>query len=112
MTGPSRLTIAVLREAVRKRVDATSLREIADEIGMSWSGLKSFRDGGAPQRQTLQKLVRWYNSQSTKSSSPSREDFETAIAVLVSYLRDESKPRTVRERQRQELFDRLKKNVD
>jgi len=31
----------------------TSLREVADEVGMSWSGLRSFIDGGSPQRRRV-----------------------------------------------------------
>ena len=69
MTGLPRLTIAVVRDAIRQRVDETSLRDIADEVGMSWSGLKSFLDGGSPQRRTREMLVRWYSSQPKRAAA-------------------------------------------
>ena len=110
MTGPARLTIAGVRGAVRKRVDETSLRDVADEVGMSWSGLKSFLDGRSPQRRTRERLVQWYYSQSERSPANLREDVETAIALVLSYLRDELKPRAVRERRLREVIHRLKED--
>jgi hypothetical protein len=112
MTGSSRLTIEVVRDAVRKRVEEASFREIADEVGMSFSGLRSFCEGTSPHRQTREKLVRWYHAQSRRPVSPSRDDVETAIAVLLSYFRDESKARAVRERQFREVVERLRERTD
>ena len=106
------MTIAAVRAAVAKRVAETSLREVADEVGMSWSGLKSFTDGGSPHSATRTKLVRWYYARSERAPAPPREDRETAIALLLSYVHDESKPHTVRERRRREVLDRLKEDAD
>src|SRR5665647_274017 len=111
MTEP-RMTIAVVRAAAGKRVAETSLREVADEIGMSFSGLRSFLEGGSPHAGTRTKLVRWYYARSERSPEAPREDRETAIALLLSYLRDESKPRAVRERRLREVIDRLKEDVE
>jgi hypothetical protein len=38
---------------------------------------------------------------------PPREDIDTAIAVLRTYVADQSKARTVRERRKQEVIDGL-----
>jgi hypothetical protein len=111
MTG-SPPSITAVREGVRKRVDETSLRDVADEIGMSWSGLKSFLDGRRPQRRTIGKLVAWYYSRSKRSSSASPEDVEAAIAVVRGFVREPSKPTTVQERRLREIIDRLRNDAD
>ena len=56
----ARLTMAVVRAAVAKAVVETSLRELADQVDMSWNGLNAFIKGGSPQKSTRLKLVRWY----------------------------------------------------
>ena len=111
MTGPQ-LSIAVVRDAVAKQVGETSLREVADEVGMSFSGLRSFLDGGSPHLGTRTKLVRWYYARSARSARVPREERETAIAMLLSYVRDDSKPKEVRERRLQELINRLRSEVE
>lgn len=111
MTGP-RPALAGVRDALRKRVDETSLRAVADEVGMSFSGLRSFLEGGTPQRRTLEKLFRWYYLRSTRQTAAAREDVEAAIALVLGYLHDESKPRSVRERRLREVIERLKGDPD
>jgi hypothetical protein len=111
MTG-QRLTDAILREAVRARVDETSYRAVADQVGMSWSGLKSFADGGSPRRSTRQLLTRWYYRQVRGLPGVPKEDFEAAMAQVLVYLRDNSKPATVRERERREIIDRLRNEAE
>lgn len=106
MTGLP-VTDAVLRDAVRKRVDESSYRAVADEIGMSFSNVGSFLRGARPQRATREKLIRWYYGDTTGAPEIPHEDFETAMALVLSYLRDESKPRAVRERQRREAIGRI-----
>jgi len=39
-----------VRRAMRNRVDATSLRDLARDLGMSPSGLQNFLDGVTPRR--------------------------------------------------------------
>lgn len=107
MTG-LRLSIGLVREAAAARVEASSLRDVADEVGMSFSGLRSFLAGGSPHAKTRAQLVRWYYARAATSAEPPREDRETAIALLRVYLRDESKPKTVRERRLRELIERLR----
>lgn len=96
------------------RCSETSLRAVADEIGMSFSGLKSFldRDSDDVHRKTREKLVRWYYARSKHAAIVPQEDVETAVALLRTYLRDESKPRAVRERQLRELIVRLEGESD
>lgn len=50
----------MLREAARRHVDATSLRQAAREIGMSPTGLRGFLDGADPYGKTTRKLTQWF----------------------------------------------------
>lgn len=53
-------TVRHLREAAAARVENTSLRGVAREVGMSPTGLKKFLNGTAPYSLTVRRLRRWY----------------------------------------------------
>ncbi|HEX8905830.1 MAG TPA: hypothetical protein VF771_13350 [Longimicrobiaceae bacterium] len=53
-------TVQHLREMAAARVENTSLRGVAREIGMSPTGLKKFLMGTAPYAPTLRRLRKWY----------------------------------------------------
>ena len=53
-------TVSHLREMAANRVENTSLRGVAREIGMSPTGLKKFLMGTAPYSPTLRRLRKWY----------------------------------------------------
>lgn len=108
MSPGLKLSSDVLRSAAAKRVEETTLRETADEIGMSFSGLRSFIDGGSPQKKTIQKLVAWFYKRSAKANAPQREDLEVAIAQILGYVDDPSMPKSVRDRRREEIIEILK----
>jgi transcriptional regulator with XRE-family HTH domain len=53
-------TLAPLRETIQRAVDATTLRAVAGEIGVSPQGLLNFLSGlQRPQPRTVQKLREW-----------------------------------------------------
>lgn len=54
------LPLEPLREAVAKKVEARSLRQVAREVGMSPTGLQKFLAGATPYSATRRKLERWY----------------------------------------------------
>lgn len=56
-----------LREAVRRSAGGNSLRQTAAEIGMSWSGLRTFLNGTAPHPATVKKISDWYLRQSVET---------------------------------------------
>lgn len=58
----SEYTVAELRSAAAARVEATSLRRTAREIGLSPTGLSKFLSGTKPYMKTLRKLRRWFNN--------------------------------------------------
>ena len=87
--------IKSLREAVAGRVAETSIRAVAEEIGMSHSGLHVFLKGSDPHPTTREKLVTWY-VESRKSPASQRDvtkaDVDAAIRLLVCYVRRDSRP--------------------
>jgi transcriptional regulator with XRE-family HTH domain len=52
--------VTVLRDAVRLRVEGSTLRAVAAEVGLSFSGLRSFLAGTKPHPRTLEKLQAWF----------------------------------------------------
>jgi transcriptional regulator with XRE-family HTH domain len=60
VTVPARSSIEHLRASAAARVDNTSLRAVAREVGMSPTGLRKFLEGTAPYAPTLRRLRSWY----------------------------------------------------
>lgn len=52
--------IGRMREVLAARVAATSLRQVAREVGMSPTGLQKVLDGADSYSRTRRKLERWY----------------------------------------------------
>lgn len=103
----------LLREAVQRRVNESSLREVADEIGMSFSALGSFLRGEtSPNRRTLALLIDWYYDQVRGLSTIPREDVNFAIALLRTYIGESKKPKAVSERRRREIHEDIDERPD
>jgi len=84
---PREATIEHLRAAAAARVDHTSLRGVAREIGMSPTGLKKFLLGTAPYSPTLRRLRKWYiHHAALPAGELGYEDAAAAIAVLTHDL--------------------------
>jgi hypothetical protein len=64
--------VQVLREAARRRVEEVGLREAAEEVGMSFSGLRTFLRGTDPRSTTVRKLSDWY----ARRASPDEHELE------------------------------------
>ncbi len=91
-------TARPLREAAATRVEHTSLRAVAREIGMSPSGLKSFLNGTAPYSPTLRRLRNWYVQYAAVESGPVVEEVASAaVMVLVQELDQAPRGRTAAE---------------
>jgi hypothetical protein len=54
------MTVPVLRRALREEVEATSLRNVSRQAGMTAVGLQRFIDGGRPYTAARRRLERWY----------------------------------------------------
>jgi hypothetical protein len=84
---PRNSTIKHLRETAAARVENTSLRSVAREIGMSPTGLKKFLLGTAPYSPTLRRLRNWYvQYASLQAGEVAPQDASAALAVLVHDL--------------------------
>jgi hypothetical protein len=80
-------TIKHLRETAAARVENTSLRSVAREIGMSPTGLKKFLLGTAPYSPTLRRLRNWYVQHAAlQTGEVAPQDAAAALAVLVHDL--------------------------
>lgn len=84
----ARAALAPLRETVQRAVDATTLRAVAGEIGVSPQGLLNFLGGlQRPQPRTVQKLREWdlrrrANGRDDVGRTPAPPDAETIHAAL------------------------------
>jgi hypothetical protein len=86
-TDPRTSTIRHMREAAAARVENTSLRSVAREIGMSPTGLKKFLQGTAPYSPTLRRLRNWYvQYAAVQAGEVQKQDATAALAVLVHDL--------------------------
>lgn len=86
-TQPRETSVEHLRAAAATRVEHTSLRGVAREIGMSPTGLKKFLLGTAPYSPTLRRLRKWFVHRATLPlGEVGREDVSAAIEVLTHDL--------------------------
>jgi hypothetical protein len=86
---PSRsvaVPVEVLRAALKKRVEETSLRVAATEVGLSWKGVDKLIAGTNPQPATVRKLTDWYVRRSALSEEPASETAQAALSVLTRHL--------------------------
>jgi hypothetical protein len=77
-----RPSVEVLRESARQAADASSLRLVAGQVGMSARGLLKFLDGSLPRRQTLLKLRDWYVRHAVREGGISEDTALAALAAL------------------------------
>lgn len=84
---------ARLRSAAAARVQATSLRSVSREIGMSATGLSKFLDGNAPYLPTLNRLRNWYLRYAAMPADAtlSESDAHAALSALVHDLSPEAR---------------------
>lgn len=107
MPAKPRFDTAAVRRLVRHRVDQTSLRAVADEIGVSKSGLDSFLQGREPYSKTRLKLTAWFMRQRHPDGAPiSAAEVDAAIALLERYMQSVG-TEAVREKRVREVTERL-----
>jgi hypothetical protein len=84
--------VALLREVVQQAVEATTLRRVAREVGVSAPGLALFLDGAVPREESLDKYRAWYLKASTaRGGCVSRETARLALGVLSQSLPTEAR---------------------
>ena|ERR1044072_1142592 len=87
-SGGVAVPVNVLRETVRERVAATSLRSVEAETGVSYTSLRWFLAGSEPYSENLAKLTSWYFS--TITSGATAEALSTILAALPAVTRAET----------------------
>lgn len=93
MTPPSgRAPIEAIRAAAEAAVEATSLRSVAAQIGLSPTGLRNFLQGRSPYSATVRKLNAWYLKHAAQRHAFTDEVVEAAFAVLLEGLPEEARP--------------------
>ena len=86
-----------LRETVALRVQATSLRTVARQVGMSPAGLEKFLSGETPYSRSRQRLQAWWVREAAKPRSDlTVEGVEVAIGALVRDLPPEHRVEAIR----------------
>lgn len=89
-----RVPIGVIRHAVELAVAGTSLRIVADEIGMTAMTVRAFiRADGQPQPRTLRKLNKWYARHAAERDSDGMNDVRSALIVLAGLVPQASRSR-------------------
>ena len=98
-----------IRAFAHARVRETSLREVARDVGMSYSGLHSFLRGGEPYLRTRERLRAWYlRTHHQGAPPPTHEEVDAALMVLTQHLH-RGGVQQVSEAEVQSLIARLRK---
>jgi hypothetical protein len=79
--------IATIRDHARRRVETTSLRAVAKEVGMSPTGLSKFLWGANPYAKTMLRLTEWFLLHGNHPVDyPSFEGTVAAIRILSGFF--------------------------
>lgn len=89
-----RVPIEVIRHAVERAVSVSSLRVVADEIGMTAMTVRALiRGDGQPQPRTQRKLNVWYARYAAARDSEGMNDARSALIVLAGLVPRASRSR-------------------
>jgi hypothetical protein len=95
---------AIRREAELAR-DATSLRAVAREVGITPMGLRAFLlDQGKPQARTTRKLNEWYVRRMATRPPEGEDEARAALTILAGYY-----PRSQRVRVLARVLDSMER---
>ena len=106
MQNASQIDVIAVRRLARDRVANASLRAVADEIGMSKSGLDSFIKGRTPYSGTRAKLFAWYLHHREPSAAVAPEEVDAAITLLGRYIQSVGSE-SARQQRVREVAERL-----
>ena len=84
--GPEQQLMPIIRTEVRERIERTSLRAVARDIGITASGLLKFAAGSQPYRKTIRKLEAWYLRQPGRTPEPGESPTPETVAAAVRIL--------------------------
>lgn len=88
----------VLRAALRRAVAASSLRTVAEQVGLTHRGLQLYITGESQPRQaTARKLRDWYVREGANGGSVAPETVRAALDVLLADLPEAERGRAASE---------------
>ena len=94
MAAPDRRSLVeAIRAAVRLAVEATSLRSVARDVGMSPMGLKHFAAGTQPYSATFRKLTAWYAVHRAEAGGFSVDAVRSALVLLTDGIPESGRGR-------------------
>lgn len=73
-----------IRAALHARVEETSLRNTAREVGISPGGLRNTLKGAVPNWQILELLRRWYVKDRIRSAEPALETYHLVLDQMLA----------------------------
>src|SRR5947199_7662880 len=107
MPSEVRFDVAAARKLAQQRVDETSLRAVAEDIGLSKSGLDDFLRGRRPYSTTRAKLAAWMvRNRHPDAASIKSDSVDAAIALLERYIHSVGSD-SVREKRVREVTAKL-----
>jgi predicted transcriptional regulator len=103
MPGEGVLNLDTIRATVARLAKRRkSVRRIADEIGLSYTGLRWFLDGGKPQRESRRRLMAWYAGLAKDARTRlASEELAIATQLLANRVRSATTPALKRKRTRE-----------
>lgn len=91
--------IEAIRGLVLRKNERQSLRQLAGEIGISYTGLRFFLRGSKPQPETLRRLVAWYGgARSGLVEAVRLEDVRAAVTLIARHVQTSATPTLRRQR--------------
>lgn len=92
MAAPDRRSLVEsIRGAARLAIEATSLRAVARDVGMSPMGLKHFVAGTQPYSATYRKLLAWYAVHQADAGGSSVESVRAGLQLMTNDLPEPSR---------------------
>ncbi|HEX6369070.1 MAG TPA: hypothetical protein VF006_09055 [Longimicrobium sp.] len=76
------ISIAALREAIRRAAKETSTHRVAEEIGISQGGVRRLLAGSNPHPATIRKLTRWWVRVASAAAYLDEDTANAAIELL------------------------------
>ncbi|HEX6038387.1 hypothetical protein [Longimicrobium sp.] len=81
-----RASVAVIRDAVTRAVQASSLRRVGDEIDISAMTVRSFiHEGNEPQARTLRKLRAWFADHAAQWAAAGEHEARILVDLLLNF---------------------------
>ena len=86
MAAERKVSLDRLRAAAQTAVDASSIRSVAAQMGLSFTALRWFLRGGTPQAASQKRLYEWFVAGPKPTTSPIKAEVSAAIDLLASFL--------------------------